>query len=511
MDWEALKHHLPALVVVVPLVGGVTAALFGQRRRGWWMALLSTLLVFAGAAWMLSEALWDGAQRVVYVPGNWATPLGITYVVDPLSAVMLLVLATAGVVATVFALHSVEAEVPAPKRAYFYGLWMLMHAGLIGVVVSGDVFHLFVMLELALLSAVALVAMGRKRHRRALPSAMSYLLFGSVGAGFVLAGIGYLYMITGTLDMAAMSERLHAIYLTWHTPEPMYLRTVLIGLSLIVLGLCMNVALVPLQFWLPNACTHAPSALAVQMATATTFVAAYALVRVIYDVVGTGIAFGSGLPLDVILMACGAAAVLYGSVNAIFQGNLKRMMAFAVVAQVGYLVLAMALDTPPGLAAALMHLLSNLLIAGALFMALGVLAHRLGSVNLSDLKGLGRRMPVTTTCLTVCGLALIGMPFTAGFVSKWYLLLATFNAGRYELAVVIAAGSGFAVAFVWRTLEVLYTGQRKEVKGKVSEAPASMLLPMVFMTAAVIYFGVDASLPYELASRTAAYIRGLGA
>jgi multicomponent Na+:H+ antiporter subunit D len=508
MDWDAIGEHLPALIVLVPVLGGAVSALIGRRGLGWWIAMASSLLVLLLAVRLFAAAVLEGAQPVVYLIGE-QSPLGITFVADPLSASVLLVLALVGAAVTLYARNSIASEVPRAKLRFFYALWMLCHAGLLGVVITGDLFNLFMMLELSAICAYALVAMGRGRSRRALTAAMHYLLLGSVGAGLTLFGIGCLYMVTGTLNMAEMAERLQQIYLTWQTDEPLYRRTVVTAFAVLLVGVGIKIALVPLHAWLPNAYTFAPSAVTVLLAAVVAKAGAYVGIRLIYGVFGVEFSLQGGLPTDALLMAAAAAAILYGGFKAVRQDNLKRLLAWAGLAQVGFVVLGLAVASRYGLAASVIHLFNHALIIGGTFMAAGVLVYRLGSSDIGDLRGLGRRLPVTMACLTVGGMGLIGLPLTAGFISRWYLVVATLEAGRYELTAVIAAGSVLALACVWRVVEAAYFGERPD-EPKIKEAPLTMLLPMLLLIGASVYFGVNAATSGAVAEMAADFLLGQG-
>ncbi|MBT4404534.1 MAG: monovalent cation/H+ antiporter subunit D family protein, partial [Acidiferrobacteraceae bacterium] len=333
--------------------------------------------------------------------------------------------------------------------------------------------------------------------RKALTAAYQYLIMGTIGATFILIGIGLLYMLTGTLNMLDMAQRLIAVADS---------RTARTGFAFLTVGLGLKIALFPLHLWLPNAYAYAPSAVSAFLAATATKVAVYVLLRFMFSVFGIDFALGA-MPLSTMLVVLGSVAVLSASTVAIFQHNLKRMLAYSSIAQIGYLVLGVSLATPAGLTATLLHLFNHALMKGALFLALGCIAWRLGSVRLGDLGGLGYRMPWTMGVFVIGGLSLIGLPLTAGFISKWYLVLAAVERGWWPVVLVIIAGSLLAMIYVWRVIETAYLGKTKEaVSG--TEAPLSMLVPAWLLAIANLYFGMHTELSAGIASQAAMVLFG---
>lgn len=507
---EQLQHQIPALIVVTPMVLGLVSAVIGRRGLGWWIAMLATLLVFAGSVQLLIDVMHGGTYAISYRMGNWPVPYGIEYRIDPLNAGVLCTVALINAAVTLYARRSIASEIPHNKLHFFYAVWLFCQTGLLGITITGDAFNLYVLLEISSLATYTLVAMGKDRNRRALSAAINYLVLGTIGASFILVGIGFLYMVTGTLNMVDMAHRLDAIYLTWGTADPQYQKTVLSGFAFLFVGVSLKLALFPLHTWLPNAYTYAPAAVSALLAATATKVGAYISIRFIYTVVGTDVAFRGAVPTDTILLLSAGAAILIGSYLAIRQDNVKKILAYSSIAQIGYIALGFALDNKAGLTAAVIHIFNHALTKGGMFMALGVVAYRLGNTRLSDLSGLGRKLPISMGAFTAGGLGLIGVPLTAGFISKWYLVTGSIEAGRYEMAAIVLVGSLLALIYVWRVVEVIYFGKRDENAPKLKEAPVTMLVPMVLLIGASIYFGIDANTSSWVAETAAQVLLGGG-
>ena len=483
-----LIDHLPVLVVIIPLLAAPLCVLLDQPRLAWLTALIAALLSFLVSVELVNQVASNGA--ISYWLGGWQPPWGIEYYIDTFASYVLLIVTGIASLVMLFARQSVENEIPRSRIAYFYTAFMLAFAGLVGIVATGDAFNVFVFLEISSLASYALISMGK--DRRALSAAFTYLVMGTIGATFILIGIGSLYMMTGTLNMADLAVRL---------PEVSDTRTVRAGFAFLTVGIGLKLALFPLHLWLPNAYAYAPSVVTAFLAATATKVAVYLLLRTLLVIFG--IEFSLHLmPLDKLLIVLGLLGILSGSLVAIYQGNIKRMFAYSSVAQVGYMALGIGLANTYGITAAILHLFNHALMKGALFLALGVIVLRVGSSSLSDFKGMGRRLPWTMAALVAGGISLIGVPPSVGFLSKWYLVLATLENDLWPVAVLVLIGSLLSVIYVWKLVETAYFAQPTD-QTTLKEAPLSMLLPLWLLVFANFYFGINTDLTVGLATESA--------
>lgn len=493
-----LSANLPALQVVLPLIAAPISMLLRGIGWSWLWAMLVTWASFGISCLLLGQVL-DGGT-ISYALGGWAAPYGIEYRVDEVSAFVLLIVSGIGSVVMPFARASVRQEFGHNRDYMFYTMYLLALAGLLGVAITGDAFNLFVFLEISSLSSYALISLGR--DRRALTAAYQYLILGTIGATFIVIGIGLLYHATGTLNMADLSTRITAT-------DGRFSRVLVVAFAFLVVGTCLKLALFPLHLWLPNAYTYAPSMVSAFLAATATKVGVYMLLRFVFTIFGLEFAFGE-MPLGPILGILAILAMFAGATVAVFQENIKRMLAYSSVSQIGYMVLGVSFASATGLTAGILHLFNHALMKGGLFLALGCVMFRLGSVMLDDMRGLGRRMPLTMAAFVTGGLSLIGVPLTAGFISKWVLIQAALEAGWWPIAVLVVAASLIAVIYVWRVVEAAYFQEPPEGAAKISEAPLGMLIPTWILIGANVYFGIDTSLSIGVAERAAQALLGGG-
>jgi len=486
----AVLPHLPVLQVVVPLISAPICFLLRRGDLPWAFATLISWLAFATSAVLLSTVMADGP--IHYEIGGWAPPWGIEYVVDATNVLVLLLVSGIGAVVSTYARRSVLAEIPASQRGLYYTAYLLCLAGLLGVTITGDAFNVFVFLEITSLSSYVLVASGAGIDRRALTASYNYLVMGTVGATFFVIGVGLLYMVTGTLNIADLHERV---------PPLLHNRTIHVAFGFIVVGLGLKLALFPLHTWLPNAYTYAPSSGTAFLAATSTKVSVYVLVRFLFVVFAPTSGL-MALTMDYVLFPLAVIGMMAATIAAIYQYNLKRLLAYSSIAQLGYMVLGISYGTVDGLTAAILHLFNHALMKGALFLALGCVMLRVGDVTMHGVRGLGRQMPWTMAAFVVGGLSLIGVPLTVGFISKWYLVTAALEDDRWWVAGFIMASSLLAVIYIWKVVEAAYL--REPPAGRtIREAPLAMLVPTWMLVLANIWFGVDADLTVSVA-RTAA-------
>ena len=404
------------------------------------LALLGVSLSTGASAWALGQVLDSGAMH--YNLGGWAPPVGIEYVVDHVAAFVALVVTSVATLVVVATRRWAEREA-GDRTGPFYGLIMLLVAGLTGMVITADLFNLFVFLEISSLAAYALVFLG---GRAGMVAGFRYLILGSIGGSFYLLGAGFLYFSTGTLNMAETAEILATDASS---------RSVQAGAVFIFVGLGLKMALVPLHLWLPDAYTHAPSSVNSLIAPIMTKVAAYAMIRMFLSVFPEGY-LKDEAPVADGLLVLGLVGIVYGSVAAIAQKDIRRMLAYSSISQLGLIAVGIGLATPLGFVAALLHIMNHAVMKGTLFLAAASVRQSTGLSQVSDLTGLGRRMPLTMAAFTLGALSMVGIPPAAGFFSKWWAVQAGVESDQWIVVVVVLASSLLTAVYLFRVLERVY-------------------------------------------------------
>ena len=460
-----------AWVILTPLVGALVCFIWPRHRA---LLGIASALTTAGAATALYLQLLD--QGVIrYAVGGWGAPLGIDLYADGLSVLMVLMSALVGLGVSLYGLGYFERDDSNP--AGFWPVWLMMWAGLNGLFLAGDVFNLYVTLELLGLAAVALVALAGSRE--ALAGAMRYLLVSLLGSLCYLLGVALLYHAYATVDIQLLGSRVAEHPATYA------------ALGLMVAAMVLKSALFPLHFWLPSAHASAPTPVSALLSALVVKASFYLLVRLWFDVF-PAVAFDRGIALGVL----GAAAILWGSVQALRQVRLKLLVAYSTVAQLGYLFLPFALLSSTAWQGGIYFVLSHALAKAAMFMAAGNILKFGGHDRIADLDRIAQRLPVTMTAFCLAGVSLMGLPPSGGFLAKWLLLEAALTANQWGWALVMILGGLLAAGYVFKVVGYAFTQATTPHDAK--PVPRVMEWAALGLAAGAIALGLNASYPMAL-------------
>lgn len=496
--------HLPALLIVIPLLAAIITPIIGRINwvLSWYAVTITTFISFVISLSLLQTVLVQG--EISYWMGGWEPPWGIEYAIDYLNVFVVIIISFMAFAGAIYSKNSIDVEIDEARKPFFYSVYLLFVTGLMGMVVTGDIFNIYVFLEITALAGYALIAIGKKRQ--AVLGAYNYLVMGTVGATFFLLGIGYLYLMTGTLNIADLAARLPEFYQT---------KAIFTAFTFLVVGLCIKLALFPMHFWMPNVYTYAPAAVSAVMAATASKVAAYAIIRVMFTVFEPEFYTLAPFNIQYILLILAVAAILVGSIMALAQTDIKKMLAYSSVGQIGYIMLGIALMSVTGMMGSLIHLLNHALMKGALFFAVGAVVYRTGLSSIESLQGLGKKMPFSMVAFTIGALSMTGVPLTVGFISKWYLAVASIESGMWWLVPVILISSLLTAIYFWRILDNIWLkpapGEESHGHGhdshqkpvKSNDAPLSMLIPTVTVALLCLVFGIFAYAPVSLAEKAA--------
>jgi len=421
-------------------------------------------------------------NSIIVSIGGWQPPFCINLVAGPVGVLFSTIIALVGLLVSVYALDYIK-EGATEK---YHMLYLLLLTGATGVVLTGDIFNLFVFFEILCISSYSLVAY--LRDKASIESAVKYLIQGAVGSSLLLIGIGLLYGLFGTLNMADIAQSIRSV-------SPV---SVFVPMVLIVAGLGIEAAIFPLNAWLPDAHSSAPSSISAILSGIAIEVGLYAVVRVIFTIFGAQ----SFLPFLALL---GILTLLVGEMCAFCQNNIKRMLAYSSIGQIGLILFALAIATSYGVTSGLFQLVSHTLSKALLFLAAGYMIYRAGSMEISALEGMGKKMPLTCLAFTIGVFSLVGLPPFIGFPSKFLIVRAALATKETYFIVLLGLallGTVIEGAYFFRIIQVLYFKGEKSNPGR-EEAPVVALIPMFIFVVLIVVVGIYPKLVNEVLNSAA--------
>ena len=492
----------PVLIIIIPLIASFLNIIIGlwRKRLCYPLVIITLSLSVILSISILNTVITQGV--IHYRLGGWEPPWGIEYVIDHLNAFILIIVSFISFTIAIYSKRNVEQEFP-EKAVYFYTIYLLLVTGLLGITITGDVFNLYVFLEITSLASYALIAIGRDKAPLA---SFNYLIMGTIGACFYLLGVGYLYIATGSLNMADLSRLLPDLY---------HSKVVLVAFAFFAVGVAIKMALFPLHVWLPDAYTYAPSTVSAFAASTMTKVGVYVIIRIMFTVFEPRFSIVI-LPSTTILGWVAAAAMVFGCILALAQTNIKRMLSYMLIAEVGYIVMGISVANRAGFTGAVLHILNDSFMMGCLFLVAGAIVYKTGTSSLHHFKNLHRKMPFTMAAFTIGAISMVGIPPTAGFFSKWYLVLGAIESKNWIFAGLLLLSSLLVAVAFFRIIQNVYfpsypppaplhegdKGEGLIVRSEIAlpsarndkitlrdEAPVSMLLPIFIMTAGILLLG----------------------
>jgi multicomponent Na+:H+ antiporter subunit D len=451
------------LPILIPITGAAVALLLRGKKRtqaGWTLGVMITSL--AASIWLL-WASYSNQTAVVYQPGAWAAPYGITFIADPLSALMTVMVQLVLVAGVLYALGSTEKATTFPT---FYPLFLALATGLTGTMLTGDLFNLFVFTELLVVSGAILTAISDDRF--GLEAAYKYFYISLLASLFLLLAAGALYASYGTLNMADLSSRISV--------DPNRPLVAMAMVALIVFFMTKS-AVVPFHFWQPDFHTVSPTAISAMLSSVVVKLGVYGFLRM------TTLWFQPQADLlRVLLVVLGVIGIFFGSFAATGANHAKRMLAYSTLGQIGYILVAVGWGTPLALLAAIVYIFNHSLIKSALLMLAGAVASRapVKTAAFDMVGGVGRAMPFAGALFFVGGLALAGIPPTNGFISKLALFQSGVEAGEITTLILVAVGSLISIVYVGRAYQLIFWGPRTS-EGELKPYGDRLLAPALLV------------------------------
>jgi len=457
-----MMHNLLPLFVAVPLASAFLVSLLGKKIKTLPDIFSGITTMCLAALSITAIVLFKGSGVIVYRVGGWLLPIGIAMVMDGLTIFMLV---TVNVIAFLVSIYSIDYMKKYTEKWNFYCLFLLMIAGMNGVIISGDMFNLYVFLEIAAISSYALVAFGTEHEE--LEASFKYAVMGTLASSFILLGIVFLYSFTSTLNMADMSMEI---------AKKGTSNIVLLVSVLFLMGFGLKAALVPFHAWLPDAHPSAPAPISAMLSgVLIKALGVYAIIRIFFNVLGATPQVLS------ILMNLGAISIIIGACLALGQRDFKRLLAYSSINQIGYVILGIGLGTPLGIIGGLFHLLNHSVVKSLLFLNSGAVEYSAGTRDLQNMGGLRKRMPVTAGTSLVASMSISGIPPFNGFWSKLIIIVACIQARHFAYASWAVLGSILTLAYFLKLQRYAFFGELKGRLAHIKEAPFFMKFSMVVL------------------------------
>ncbi len=432
-----MLNHLPILIIVLPLAVAFLILLFKKYT----IVLTIISIAFSSISLLIfTPSILEG-QTIIYHLGGWPGPLGISLVIDGLSYFFAFTVLMVGIMVILY-------SIPEKKHTHtYYFLLLLLLSSMVGTIFTTDIFNMYILYELVTIATYLLIAYYQQGV--ALKASFNYLLMSAVGLSLFLLGVGSLYAMTGTLQISNISEQLPSIFA--HNPQ-----IIMMSLVLFITSMGIKMAMVPLHGWLPDAHSLAPSPVSAILSGVVVKVGIYCLIRLIFGLY-SGEKYLILTSSHHILMIFGAITLLFGAMMALVQIDLKRMLAYSTIVQIGLILIGLSINSKIGFEGAFFHILNHAILKSALFFCAGIIIFQTGSRKIQELTGFGKKNPLVAFCFVILSLGIIGIPPTNGFVSKFLICLAAVEAGYSILAVIAIVSSIITAAYFFRVIQIFYS------------------------------------------------------
>ncbi len=474
-----MSHQLPAILFLLPLFAAISMPVVCLKHRHWSQPISVAILAAMVLVSILNlyNVIHHGEVR--YVFSGWTAPLGIEWVADGLASVILVLVSTLSLLGVVFAGPTSPKDLGG-RIVHYHTLILLLVSSMTGIVFAGDLFNLFVFLEVAAISSYALIGVA---GGRALFAAFRYLILGTLGASLFLLGVSYLYAVTGTLNMSDMVDKL---------PLLLSSKALAGGLLFMFIGLGIKMALVPFHSWLPEAYTYAPDSISPILASLVTKVALLAWVRIIYWVFNASLIIND-IPILLLVEVVGALTAVIGASLALAQRNIKMMFAYGGISHIGIILIGISQGNPTGFVGGVFYLLNDAVMQAGLFFLAGVAFCQYGVRTIDDMGRVGKQAPWLTGSLIVVAFGMIGLPPTGGFFGKWYIILGALEAGNYASAAAVVLSTLLTLAYFVKLFEGIFRQTSTRLDIQSGEIPFSFKLTLGVTSAAIIILGLFSS------------------
>ncbi|MBI5417009.1 monovalent cation/H+ antiporter subunit D family protein [Candidatus Poribacteria bacterium] len=477
--------HFIILVILLPIAGGIISFTTGFILRKYHkiIAIVSLILTLSISVILAMYVLYYG--KLAYIPGNWDMPWKIEFLIDYLNAPLVAIIPGLSLIIIFYSLKYIPIAITNQGRSIlYYPLFLLIVGAMEGFILANDLFTMFMFLSTFSLSGYTLVVAGG--DKKSVIAGMKYLFMGAIASVFFLHGIAFIYAAFGTMNMQELSAHLK----NWNGDI-----ITAVGLILLIIGFSLKSALFPIHTWLPDAHTYAPSSVSAILSGLVVEMGAFGIIRVIYTIYGFK-NIEMNFSLGNILLIFSTFAIILGALGAIFQDNLKTILAYSSISQMGYIIMGIGLGSYYGVVGSLLHIINHAIMKAALFLCAGSFIYQTGTHSLKKLQGIGKKMPGTIGAFMVAGISIIGFPPTSGFMSKWYLCLGAIEAKKPFFAIVILLGSILSAIYYIKIFNQLYFKPYAVEKDlNYEKIPKSMVFSVWVLAILCVLLGLVADIP----------------
>ncbi len=474
-----LSDHFPVLIVAICLFAAFLAPLIFRWARIYSASLLIASLLAALVMTIMLLVKVQATGPVLYHIGGWPPPWGIEFKADALRVYILLVVISVSLWVFIFALRDLAHELKQEVIGWYYSLFALLVGSMAGMVLTNDLFNLFVLMEICAISACAIISI--KEERECLEASFKYLILSAMGTGCFLLGVAMLYMVTGYLNYSFVQEALTEVL-------SIYPRNIFTASALFIVAFGTKAALFPLHVWLPDAHASAPSPSSAMLSGLVIKVYAFVLFLIFYQVLPRELL--DTVPLSEIILWLASLGAMFGSIYAMLQSDLKKMLAYSSIGQIAYIFMGIGFAHNLGLVGGFYHIMVHAVTKAMLFMAAGTIIYATGIRQIKNLAGVGRALPLTMLAFTIGSASMIGIPGTGGLISKWYLALSALEIGRPFFVLVILASSLLNAIYY---MPIVISAFMHEEKTNIEAKPvpptmlASLIVGMIFVVLSGIF------------------------
>jgi len=477
-------NQIPILIITLPLLLTPILLLIRKINIVYVLTLVISLINIILILTLGIEVYNNG--NIIYELGGWPAPIGIRLNADLLSCYFLTFINVMSFLCLVSSKNIIKHQIHEDNLYLFYIAWLLCNIGFSGIVLTDDIFNLFVFLEISSLSSYFLIS--QANYKGSLLAAIQYLFIGSIGAVFILLAIGILYAHTGTLNMHDLAMKIG---------QAKFSKSIIFSLGLLLAGIGIKSALFPLHGWLIKTYAYAPSIVTTYFSGTSTKIGIYILLRVFLDILNS-ISPLEYYKLAQFILFISLLGVLLSTFYAVKQQEVKKMLAYSSVAQLGYIIIAIMLLIPDGLTASLIHVVNHSIIKTGLFLIIAIIFINNQNVMIEDLSGLGKKYPILMSCFVVLGFGLIGLPITSGFISKWYLVTAMLKSEYWYFTFIVLLTSFMTLFYVWALIEKIYFATNNN-SSTVNNISIYQIFCVITLTIMTIYLGLETSLTSGIA------------